>query len=971
MQTGTTGVGAYMTSNYNILLVDDDAWSLYNLENIIAKREDLTIFKAENGLAALAILERERIDFLVTDFLMPGMDGITLMKTCQAAQPSLITVIQSAEHELATAIDAIQSGAFDYVTKPIYPPHLLLTLDKCIEKKLLEHKVAEQSDKLKLLTTTIDQSTVSIVITDRDGCIQYVNPHFCVMTGYTVAEAIGAHQRILKSGDASPEFYQDMWKTILAGKIWKGEIKNRKKNGELFWERMTISPVYNVPEAGKNRTGAGERDERSPVSPVVDAPAPATNERITNFIAIKEDITYEKQLEEALHKAGALQRAIFNSANFSSIATDAKGVIQIFNVGAERMLGYTAAEVMNTITPADISDPQEVIARAAALSVELGTPITPGFEALVFKASRGIEDIYELTYIRKDGSRFPAVVSVTALRDDQDAIIGYLLIGTDNTARKQADEASLKAAQAEKANIAKSEFLANMSHEIRTPLNGVIGMNGLLLDTELNETQRRYAETVRASGESLLGLINNILDYSKIDAGKLNLEILDFDLSSLLDDFASTLAPRAQDKRLEIICAADQGVPVLLRGDPGRLRQILTNLTGNAIKFTHAGEVAIRVSLMAESETDVLLLFSVRDTGIGIAADKIDLIFDKFSQVDASTTRKYGGTGLGLAISKQLAQLMGGEVGIESEEGKGSNFWFTARLAQQAEGMRPEHKPVVTRHLARETLQNRFAHRNARILLAEDSITNQQVALGLLRKLGLSADAVANGAEAVTALETIPYDLVLMDCQMPEMDGYQATARIRDPQSKCLCHTIPIVAVTANAMQGDREKCLQAGMDDYVSKPVSSAALAAVLDKWLPQETAAVRVPAPSGTEGEPVAACTEATETPVFNRAGMMERMMDDEELAREVATGFLGELPGKIALLKSFLESGDSAGIQFQAHAIKGGAATVCGEALRAVAFAMEKAGKAEDVNTARALMANLEIQFDQLQQAMAEIL
>ena len=237
--------------------------------------------------------------------------------------------------------------------------------------------------------------------------------------------------------------------------------------------------------------------------------------------------------------------------------------------------------------------------------------------------------------------------------------------------------------------------------------------------------------------------------------------------------------------------------------------------------------------------------------------------------------------------------------------------------------------------------------------------------------MGLTADAVANGAEAVNALATIPYDLVLMDCQMPEMDGYQATACIRDPQGKCLNPAIPIVAMTANAMQGDREKCLEAGMDDYVSKPVSSAALAGVLDKWLPPEPAAVMMPELSGTAGEPVAACTEATETLVFNRAGMIERMMDDEELVREVATGFLAEMPGKIAQLQSFLDSGDSAGIQFQAHAIKGGAATVCGEALNKVAFAMEEAGKAGDVNTARALMANLETQFDRLQQAMAEIL
>ena len=827
------------------------------------------------------------------------------------------------------------------------------------------------------------------------------------------------------------------------------------------------------------------------------------------ILIMVQDISQRKQAEQQQKESKEMLNLILNSTAEGIYGIDLSGRCTFCNQASVELLGY---EHQGELLGNNMHD-------LIHHSLPDGSPF-PVYTCRIFNSFSLGEGTHvdDEVFWRKDGSSFPAEYwSFPQYKNGE--IVGAVITFFNITERKLFERQLLRARdRAESANIAKSEFLANMSHEIRTPMNGVIGMTSLLLDTELNKEQRHYAETVRASGESLLGLVNDILDFSKIEAGKLNLEVLDFDLSCLLDDFASTLALRAQEKGLELICAADLMVPVLLRGDPGRLRQILTNLTGNAIKFTHAGEVVIRVSLMAESETDVQLLFSVRDTGIGIPADKIDLIFDKFSQVDASTTRKYGGTGLGLAISKQLAQLMGGEVGIESEEGKGSNFWFTVRLAKQAEGtqaellppadlsdvralivddnatnrkilflrlvswgMRPTEtedapsalklldqavdegdpfrmalidmrmpdidgetlgrvikanprfsdirmvmltsigargearrfeeigfaayatkpirhqelkdllslallerdggqrmpQPIVTRHQARETRQSRFAHRNARILLAEDSITNQQVALGLLRKLGLSAEAVANGAEAVKALETIPYDLVLMDCQMPEMDGYQATARIRDPQSKCLNHTIPIVAMTANAMQGDREKCLEAGMDDYVSKPVSSPALAEVLDKWLPPETAAATTPAPapasvpSGTEGEPVSVGAVVAETPVFNRAGIMERMMDDEELVRVVATGFLAEMPGKIAQLQIFLDSGDSAGIQFQAHAIKGGAATVCGEALREVAFAMEKAGKAGDVDTARALMANLEIQFDRLQQAMAVIL
>src|SRR5690242_11251231 len=496
------------------------------------------------------------------------------------------------------------------------------------------------------------------------------------------------------------------------------------------------------------------------------------------------EVITEVERQQVLLKTGALQRAIFNSANFSCIATDAKGVIQLFNVGAERMLGYAAADVVNKITPADISDPQEVIERAEALTAELGTTIAPGFEALVFKASRGIEDIYELTYIRKDGSRFPAVVSVTALRDAQDAIIGYLLIGTDNTARKHVEaeqkrldqrlrdqqfytrsliesnidalmttdaagiitdvnkqmealtgctrdeligapfkgyftdperaEAGIKLvlsqkkvtdyeltacaldgkqtvvsynattfydrgrtlqgvfaaardvterkrveaelqqakAMAETASQTKSDFLASMSHEIRTPMNAIIGIAELLAKTPLSPEQNNYVQIFRRAGDNLLNLINDILDLSKVEASQLELERTGFSLNDLLEKVTEMVAMRAHEKGLAMICEIAPNVPDDLVGDPTRLRQVLLNLVGNAIKFTESGEVALRVTPDADGTIPGALRFAISDTGIGIPDEKLGAVFERFTQADSSTTRRYGGSGLGLTISK-------------------------------------------------------------------------------------------------------------------------------------------------------------------------------------------------------------------------------------------------------------------------------------------------------------------------------
>ncbi|MDD5678437.1 MAG: PAS domain S-box protein [Kiritimatiellae bacterium] len=846
---------------------------------------------------------------------------------------------------------------------------------------------------------------------------------------------------------------------------------------------------------------------------------------------IATDITERKRMETRLTLAHTQLKNVIDSASqVSIIATDVSGTIVTFSRGAERMLGYSAEEMVGKQTPSIIHLESEVKTRGKDLTREMGYPVED-FEVFVAYAKAGKYDEREWTYIKKDGTHITVDLIVTAVKDESGKITGFVGIAMDITDRK-------RALQAQAASAAKSQFVANISHEIRTPLNGIIGVCELLLETRMTTEQLEYAQIINSSAEALLNIINATLDFSKIEAGKMELERIDFDLRNIVEDIVGVLSVNASRKKLELIDFIEPEVPTNLHGDPSRLRQILFNIVGNAIKFTAEGEIAVNVALvegggcsgggvqdsegeedgrkgtirgMAEGEgtrdehrtpntehaPSVRLRFTVRDTGIGIPADKTSVIFDSFTQADASLARKFGGTGLGLSIAKGLVEQMGGAIGVQSDSGKGSTFWFIIPFAHQqhetpasephenfsgarmlvvddnatncivlakqlqawkinvetaadgAEALAKMHaavtskkpfkaalidlrmpgmdgvklgkviktdaalkhtilllmssmallpetyiqnkhyfstmilKPIRQRHLFYSLLtalkgkkmsarEHKWAAEfqkheqylignRLHILVAEDNMANREITLNILVKMGHVAHAVANGQEAIKALEILPYDLVLMDVQMPEMDGLEATAIIRGPKSQVRDHNIPILALTAHAMEGDREKCLAVGMNGYITKPVSLKAIADAI------ATIAVpgNLPPP---DDKPVSADDPEA---VFQSKTFSDRLHGKGAIMSKIINITLDETLKLMRELDLAVENRQQETAARLAHNIRGSAANVSANQLLAVSVMLDAACKASDWREAEHLLPELNRQYAILEIAMRKYL
>ena len=656
-----------------------------------------------------------------------------------------------------------------------------------------------------LFETMFEEAQVAIVITDSNPTIEYLNPEFTKIFGYTREEALGKSlaDLIIKDPD-SAELGTSSPEHIKSSESIEYEAIRYHKDGRKIQVLCRLSPII------INNLIVGGFTFYTDISKTKEAQKALLN---TN----KElELRVEQRTKELRESEERYRTTIESSYDGVTIIQESRHVY--VNSSYARIYGYKSPDEIVGKDYKELIHPDDLMYVKNRAEKRLVDEI-------------GESERYEHKAVKKSGEAIFVEVSVTKIMNNGKP--ATLIFARDITKRKETEKKLEQAIKnAELANRSKSEFLANMSHEIRTPLNGIMGILNLLLSTKLDNEQLGLIETGIHSSDSLLTIINDILDFSKIEAGELNLDIINFNLRNTIAEVVKLPAMMSRNKGLEFIYEIQHDTPDLLKGDPGRLRQVLINLTNNAIKFTEKGEVSLRIFTVDETDKDIKLRFEIQDTGIGIPDDKSEIIFESFKQSDSSTTRRYGGTGLGLSISKKLAHMMNGEIDVTSKEGKGSTFWFTARFEKQINVNKKIEKDKKTQIVTRHSV-SKYRRNKIKILIVEDNPVNQKIALMTIQKAGFGCDVASNGSEALKVLENEHYDIVLMDIQMPEMDGIEATRLIRDPASAVRNHDIPIIAMTAHAMQGDRELCLAAGMNDYTPKPLQPQDLFNKLDRYI------------------------------------------------------------------------------------------------------------------------------------------
>jgi PAS domain S-box-containing protein len=785
----------FHSSSKNISLIRDDGFAV-----VAFPLQDKTFSAAMKG----SLLAKHLNSAPSGVFSEAGNNGDSDQIVAYCRLPANYPLVAMVSFDWNSGISAWQRDTLVKIALFLLFGGLVLMLTRSLMRRLIQLEQSEE--ERSLLSLIVAQSPVSIVITDQKGTISYVNPRFTKLTGYSAAEAIGQNPRILKSNITPPETFSDMWLKLADGKEWSGEVCNKKKDGTLYWEWAYLFPVFDSEGV------------------------------IIHYAGVKENITERKHFEQKILESRQQLADIVEFLPDATFVVDGENRIIAWNKSMEEMTGTKKDDVLGLGSQV-YTVPLYGERRKQLLDLLDGDDdlAAAGYSKFNRRGDIVCAEVFAPYLYGGKGAHL--WLTAAPLYNSAGVRVGAIESVRDISEQKQVEEELKRAIMvAEASNRAKSDFLANMSHEIRTPMNAISGMAYLALQTGLDIKQQDYIEKILSASRSLLGIINDILDYSKIEAGRLELESLPFSLRELLDSVTSISDVAAREKRLYLHSAIGADIPDVLVGDSLRLRQILLNLVGNAVKFSENGHVLVTVNSAQKisEQHRIKLAFSVTDTGIGMDEGQIEHIFAPFSQADTSVTRRFGGTGLGLSIVKRLVECMGGTMTVISRPGEGSTFSFVIDCDVYAESIHPAGGDIIVavERSDSEADSSLELIQRSRILLVEDSYVNQVVAREMLKHLGMEVDVVDNGSIALKKLHSGEqrYDLIFMDLQMPVMGGLEATRLIRQEFDAA---TLPIVAMTAHVMAEERNNCFAAGMNDHLAKPVDPAELKAVLIKWI------------------------------------------------------------------------------------------------------------------------------------------